>query len=191
MNRLFARGPGATVLISLLLLGTSVATIVAQVGTSEAQTLAPVGICPGGPPVLQLANPNPGDFLSLGDYEVSGIAYDPSAKQGSGIDRVEFFLGLREAGGLPLGNATVGQDPTQPRAFQFIVNFPSNSRGNNQLVAYAISSVTSQQTAESVPVHIGPFPTATPSIKNAPTPVPFTTSTSSSCIVPAPAATFR
>src|SRR5215471_6785695 len=115
MNRLFARGPGATALIGLLLVGTTVAMIIAQAGPLEAQTLAPVGICPGGPPVLQLGNPNPGDFLSLGDYEVSGIAYDPSAKQGSGIDRVEFFLGLRENGGLSLGNTTVGQDPTQPR----------------------------------------------------------------------------
>src|SRR5579864_9080779 len=56
-------------------------------------------------PVLQLANPAPGDLLGSGDYIVSGTAYDPAAVTGAGISRVDLFLGSRDAGGLFLGSA--------------------------------------------------------------------------------------
>src|SRR5262249_28371981 len=128
MNRLPLDGPRANVLIGLLLVGTGIVAIAALASPSAAQPLVvPAGICPGGPPVLQLANPNPGDNLSQGDYVVAGVAYDPSASQGSGIANVELFLGPRETGGIPLGDAQVGLNPAQPRVFQTTVNFPSSA----------------------------------------------------------------
>src|SRR5579859_4575321 len=65
---------------------------------------------PSGLPVIQLANPSPGDVLPIGDYVVSGTAYDPAAIDGAGISHVDLFLGQRDAGGLYLGSAVPGQD---------------------------------------------------------------------------------
>src|SRR5215471_11444198 len=127
----------------------------------SAETLA-VATCPGGAPVVQLANPGPGDVLLQGDYIVSGVAFDPNATQGAGISRVDVFLGQRDDGGLFLAGATPGQDANNPRAFQMKVTLPTSTSGGRDFVAYAYSAVTGLQTSESVPVYVGAAPTATP-----------------------------
>jgi hypothetical protein len=148
----------------------------------SAETLA-IATCPGGAPVLQLANPGPGDVLLQGDYIVSGVAFDPSATQGNGISRVDLFLGQRDSGGLFLAAATPGQDATNPRVFQTKVTLPDSVSGGRDFIAYAYSSVNGQQTSESVPVYVGtaPTPTPIPSGGSAPAPRVLTTSTQSTC----------
>ena len=124
-------------------------------------------------PVLQVANPNAGDTLLLGDYVISGLAYVPglSSSQGVGVDRVEFFLGNRDEGGTFLGGATPGQSadlnatPGSLLAmggFVTKVTVPSQSKGGMSFFAYAHSSVTNQETVVSVPVNVGAAPTPTP-----------------------------
>lgn len=189
MNSSFVTGRRAAGLASLVLVGASVAMLAAP---TAAEPLAVV-TCPGGAPVVQLANPGPGDVLSQGDYIVSGTAFDPSAAQGAGIDRVDLFLGQRDSGGAFLGEATPGQDTNNPRAFQVKVTLPTSANGGRDFVAYAYSSLSAGQSSESVPVFVGAAPTPTPSTSNAPTPVALSSTTTSTCggtpvAAPAPAA---
>lgn len=130
-----------------------------------AQTTSPAG------PVIELANPSAGDVLPVGDYVVTGTAYDPLATTGSGISHVDLFLGHRESGGTFLGSAVPGQDRIAnvspdtrlgETGFQFTVTLPQAFTGRNDLVAYAYSSVTDQVMAEQFPVYIGVAPTPTP-----------------------------
>ncbi len=60
-------------------------------------------------PIIELANPAAGDVLPVGDYIVTGTAYDPTALEGAGVARVDLFFGQREKGGLFLGSAVPGQ----------------------------------------------------------------------------------
>jgi hypothetical protein len=122
-------------------------------------------------PVLQVANPSAGDTLLLGDYIISGLAYVPNNPQGAGVDRVDFFLGDRDAGGLFLGSAVPGQSSTLNATpgsllamggFVTKVTVPSQSKGGMSFFAYAHSSVTNQETVVSVPVNVGAAPTPTP-----------------------------
>jgi hypothetical protein len=189
VNRSFLNGRRAAGLVTLVLVGASVAMMAAP---SAAEPLAVV-TCPGGAPFVQLANPGPGDVLSQGDYIVSGVAFDPSAAQGAGIDRVDLFLGDRDNGGVFLGEATPGQNSTNPREFQTKITLPSTVNGGRDFFAYAYSSVTTGQSSESVPVFVGAAPTPTPVSSNAPTPVALTATTHSTCggtpvSAPAPAA---
>src|ERR1051326_5092598 len=77
-------------------------------------------------PALQMDNPNPGDTLFPGGYVVSGIAFDPSVSVGSGISRVEFFLGSRDEGGLLLGSAVPLAVPGGPARFQTQIAVPKS-----------------------------------------------------------------
>src|SRR5688572_9156606 len=54
---------------------------------------------------FELANPTPGSMLSPGGYMLEGIAMDTRATSGVGIDRIDFFLGNRDEGGLSIGSA--------------------------------------------------------------------------------------
>jgi len=148
-------GVGATCALILLSLSTPVG----------AQTVAPTT------PVIQLANPTTGDLLPLGDYLVSGTAYDPMATTGSGISHVDLFVGRRELGGVFLGTAVPGQDTIANVApdtrlaetgFQLTVTLPQSMTGGRDFVAYAYSSTNEQVGTESVPVYIGVAPTPTP-----------------------------
>jgi hypothetical protein len=117
-------------------------------------------------PVLDLANPSPGDMLMPGGYEIQGVAFDPRAQQDAGIDRVSVFLDSRDAGGIDLGNVTPGLSNAAletsglagPDSFNLIVTLP-NVVGAHNLVAYARSSTTGQETAVSVPIVLGEDPT--------------------------------
>src|SRR5439155_22187470 len=109
-------------------------------------------------PVLSLANPNPADDLTPGGHVISGTAYDPSATQGSGVARVDLFLGERDSGGAPLGSAVPGSAPDgNPRAFSIEVQVPNINRGLD-FAAYAISGITGQETVVTFPVLVGTPP---------------------------------
>jgi hypothetical protein len=113
-------------------------------------------------PVLSLANPSAGDVLATGDVIIEGTAFDPSATQGSGVDRVELFLDSRDSGGMSLGSGT----PDANHTFTIKVSVPSNASGGRTFYAYAESSVTGQEAVASVPVFVGVAPTPTPRPKS-------------------------
>jgi len=140
---------------------------------AQAAPAAAVAAPVSGAPVLQVANPSAGDTLLLGDYFISGLAYMPgqSSSQGVGVDRVDFFLGSRDSGGLFLGSAVPGQSgplnatPGSLLAmggFTTKITVPSQTRGGMTFFAYAHSSITGQETVVSVPVNVGAAPTPTP-----------------------------
>ena len=131
--------------------------------------------------MLDLANPAPGEMLLPGAYTIQGAALDPAAAQGSGIDHVSFFLGDRNAGGMPLGATQTGKGPRLDD-FSVTVTLPSARLGEQQFVAYAHSSLTGKETQVSFPIVLGEDPTKTP--LNA---APETASTPSGCDVTATA----
>jgi hypothetical protein len=108
-------------------------------------------------PVLDLANPSPGDMLLPGTYTIQGLAVDPLAPQGSGIDQVSVFLGNRDQGGFELGSTAL-RAGTPPDTFSLNVTLPSTEIGEFQVVAYAHSSVTGKETQVSLPIVLGEDP---------------------------------
>src|SRR5262245_28862129 len=84
---------------------------------------------PAGPgvstcPVLELANPSPGDLVNTGAYVVQGLAFDPITLSPSGVSRIEFYLGTQDTGGTLLGIAVPGaSQPVGPSSFQTTLRF--------------------------------------------------------------------
>ncbi|HEY1293009.1 MAG TPA: hypothetical protein VGJ60_08025 [Chloroflexota bacterium] len=114
-------------------------------------------------PVLRLANPSSGDFISRGKYVSFGVAFDPASANGPGVDVVNYFLEPRDAGGEFVGSATPGELGGQLGAFAALLDIPNSASGGHNLVAYAHSTVNGQETAVSTPVFVGVArPTATP-----------------------------
>jgi len=148
---------------------------------------------------IVLENPKPFDSIAAGSsITMSGLAFDPAATNGTGIDSVTVFLGPRESGGTFLGQAQLGQPnpesaPIPNAGFTVHTNaFPSGS-GSRTIVVYAHPSVPNREANIQVPMFLGPAPTApagstaTPTITPTPascTPVPAATATAT----PAPAA---
>jgi hypothetical protein len=160
------------VLGAALLVGASVASM--ATGASAAPTCTSA-------PVLDLANPSAGALLSAGDLIVSGVARDPGATSGDGIDRVELFVGSRDAGGMEIGSGT-------PQSGNFVITakVPSNISGGNDFVAYAHSALTGQETIVTVPVFLGAEPTPTPRPDHAvATPVVAASTSSTAACTPA------
>lgn len=117
-------------------------------------------------PVLELANPAAGDVVLNGDYNISGIAYDPAANDGGGVSRVDLFLGNRDEGGLFLGEAVPSPDGIvgmhlAEDGFQLTVTLPNNVSGGRNLFAYAITA-GGEETVVSVPIYVGVGPAPTP-----------------------------
>jgi Bacterial Ig domain len=154
-----------------------------------------------GCPTLTVDNPSPGAQISAGKYVVSGAAFDPSASSGTGVSRVDFFLGLRDQGGVSLGTAIPGETtaaaPGQPAntssrlgGFAVQLDFGSISRGDN-LVAYAYASSSGAVTTVSIPVLIGVLATPTPTGQSGTPVVPSGVTTTANCTAgaaaPAPA----
>jgi hypothetical protein len=155
-------------------LGVASATAFILLSLSSVATAQPA-TTPSDWPVLQLANPNPGDVVANGDYIVSGTAYDPAAKQGAGVSRVDLFLGSRDEGGMFLGSAVPGQDlipgadldsRLAQTGFQIKVTMPTTT-GGEDFYAYAYSSLTGKTTNVSMPIFLGVAPTPTPSTTTA------------------------
>ena len=77
------------------------------------------------------ANPSAGSFLNPGGLVVEGIALDSRATSGNGIDRVDFFLGNRDEGGMSVGMAVPGATagPFGTGSFHTIVELPKQAGG--------------------------------------------------------------
>jgi len=110
---------------------------------------------------FEMANPAPGSRVDPGTYIVQGIALDTRAEDGPGIDRIDFFLGNREQGGVLLGHAVVGAadsfGPFGPNSFQTRISVP-NVVGGRDIFGYAHSTVTDQENVIAVPIAIGVDP---------------------------------
>jgi hypothetical protein len=104
------------------------------------------------PITFELANPSPGDTLGSGANVISGTAFDSRAQQGSGIDRISFFLDSRDQGGMELTQVTLPQP--SPNQFSVTVTLPSNHLGGHALVAYAHSAVSDTETSVTVPIDL-------------------------------------
>lgn len=133
---------------------------------------APIGI------VIILENPQPGDTLLSGSQVVmNGIAYDTGATTGSGIASVTIYLGDRDAGGLALGTASLGQpNPAAAAGSQFAnagftLRTPVLPTGNGgrTLFVYAKSILGNAEGVLQVPVYLNSAPT--PVRGQVPTPV--------------------
>ena len=135
--------------------------LMAALGLTVLPTYAAEGSEEG--PTLVVANPSAGDMITPGSLIMEGVAFDPAATQGTGIDRVSVFLGSRDFGGEHLADATLGKPTfmsTQPGQFEeagWIVTTPAlKGFGDGaSLFVYAHSAVTGVETVAEIPVIIG------------------------------------
>jgi hypothetical protein len=114
------------------------------------------------PPYVAVANPVPGDNLIAGGLDIQGKAFDPAASpdQGTGIDRVQVFLGDRDRGGLHLADARLGLPNTAAApgsqfalaGWDVVVNLPP---GSHTLFIYGRSTVTGKEGTVQVPIRVG------------------------------------
>jgi len=127
-------------------------------------------VVPSGHPVLDLANPSAGEVVLNGDYIVSGMAFDPNATEGSGISRVDLFLGNRDEGGLFLGEAVPGSSDAMSSTagtrlaqdgFQIKVTMPTGVSGGHNLYVYTMAT-SGQESVTTVPIYVGQPPAPTP-----------------------------
>jgi hypothetical protein len=102
---------------------------------------------------LDLSNPKPSDTALAGDLVVQGVAFDPAAETGVGVDRVSFFLDNRNAGGLYLGDAVPTSDAGMHGFYQTTITMP-NRFGDHTLFVVAHSKLTGQEATLSVPIGI-------------------------------------
>ncbi len=125
-----------------------------------APTLTPVAQAPApvfemaapamqGDAMFTLANPGNGDVVLYGDYFVSRAA-------GPAIDRVEFFIGERDSGGMFLGSVTPANG-----LFSTKLTIPTALAGGHDLCVYA-RAANGQETELEVPIFVGSAPTPTP-----------------------------
>jgi hypothetical protein len=153
--------------------GQSTSVPMASTSTGSTSSTSGANACP----ILSVANPQPGNTIVAGGLVISGSAYDPAATQGSGIARVDLFLGEQEQGGTILGSAVPGANGSDPRMFSIEVQVPKLNRGVD-FAAYAISAVTGQETAVTFPVFVG---VPTTNGVATPTPVPTTMNVTNTC----------
>jgi hypothetical protein len=107
---------------------------------------------------FEVANPSPGSRVDPGSYVLQGIALDTRAEDGPGIDRVDFFLGNRDDGGMIVGHAVPSDlGPFAPTSFQTTITLP-NRVGGQELFGYAHSAITGQESIISVPIAVGVDP---------------------------------
>ena len=138
--------------------GCPTTNLAASRGAVTGITTAPVvSVRPAQGPRLVVGNPNAYDTIPHGTYLSYGIAVDPLASNGAGVDAVNFFLGNRDTGGVRLGGVTPNPDGTYIAS----LNVPDNTTGGNVLFVYAISGVTSLETVVAIPVNVGVPPKAT------------------------------
>lgn len=124
---------------------------------------------PSDHPVTDLANPSAGEVVLSGDYIISGMAFDPTATDGSGISHVDLFLGSRDEGGLFLGQAVPGAASMAGTAggrlsqdgFQIKVTMPTHVSGARDLYVYTMAA-SGRESVMSVPIYVGAMPAPTP-----------------------------
>jgi hypothetical protein len=120
-------------------------------------------------PTLVVANPSPGDNLTPGKLEMQGVAFDPVAAAGTGVDRVSVFLDNRDMGGIHLGDAALGAPnpmPSEPAQFAqagwtLTTSALQGVGDQHTLFIYARSAVTGQESIVQVPITIGSDPSKT------------------------------
>ncbi|MBV9358708.1 MAG: hypothetical protein JO023_24635 [Chloroflexi bacterium] len=153
-------------MLSVRFIGSTVLLLLAVVTLCEAlvgaaPAMADAQACTG---TLQLtvSDPAQGAQLPNGVYRIQGYAFDTSASQGSGVNRVQVFLDPRDQGGLLLTTAQLGQpNPAAPPNSQFAtagwsgdIDLSGRS-GVHSLVVYARSAATKAETWSSIPITIG------------------------------------
>jgi hypothetical protein len=114
-------------------------------------------------PTLVVANPSPGNMVTPGSLIMEGVAFDPSATQGVGVDRVSVFLENRDTGGEHLGDATLGlpntmtTEPAQFGSAGWALTTPAlKGLGDGYtLFVYARSGVTGAETVMQIPITVG------------------------------------
>jgi hypothetical protein len=161
----------------LILAGLSIASLPAA-----AQPVQPgASTCP----VVDLANPSPGDIVNTGAYVVQGIAFDPITLNASTISRIEFYLGTQDTGGLLLGTAVPGAPPASgPNRFQTTLTFPDVSR-DDTFNAIAFSTTSGATTIIQRQIHVGAVPPTT-RVHPTPSAVPLSITIKRGCLVAAP-----
>jgi hypothetical protein len=171
--RLFVPG-GLICLLALIVL--SSASVPAA-----AQPVGGVSTCP----VLDLANPSPGDVISSGAYVVQGITFDPVTLSPSGVSRVEFYLGTQESGGIFLGTAVPGvSSAPAPSMFVTTLTIPDVTRDDNfNAIAFAANSGAT--TIIQRQIHVGPTTPNTTAAHPTPSPVPLSITIKRGCPVAA------
>lgn len=114
-------------------------------------------------PTLVVENPSPNGMITPGSLVMEGVAFDPVATTGTGVDRVSVFLENRDTGGEHLGDATLGvANPMGAEGGQFALagwtlTTPalSGAGDGHTLFVYARSAVTGDETVLQIPVFIG------------------------------------
>jgi hypothetical protein len=133
--------------------------VTVNVSASAPAAPAPGGTTSGtGLPKVGITRPADGEkVLTKNDYEIIGYAYDPAAKPnqgvaGSGIDRVQVYMGAREDNGTYLGDATLGYSDATAAAAGFpsggwrLTFKPTLFHANTYLMyAYARSAVSGKE----------------------------------------------
>lgn len=168
------------------------------VPTGATAVPTPACVIPPSGIIIDVSNPNPGASLSPGSSVIiTGTAYDQASTSGSGISSVTAYLGSRDAGGIFLGNATLGQSsggsgPAANAGFTLRSSTLPPGSGARSIFVYAQSSISGNTASTEVPLYLGPAPTAvkgvvptavlppppactptpTPAPTNTPTPVP-------------------
>lgn len=145
-----------SLLIRIVFSTALVAAIGLTVGAASAAEM------PGGP-TLEVANPAAGDMITPGALVIQGVAFDPTATTGTGVDRVSVFLDDRDGGGFFLGDATLGVPNvmgSQPAQFAnagwtLLTPALKGTGDSHMLCVYARSSVTGQESEMEIPVSIG------------------------------------
>ena len=112
-------------------------------------------------PIVVVTQPIPGATLPAGRLTIQGAAFDCAADVGAGVDRVSIFLGRRDTGGVPLGEATLrGPSPVrvapadQYSAIGWTLStaVPLAPGQANELFVYARSDVSHLETVVTLPV---------------------------------------
>jgi hypothetical protein len=156
--------------------------------------------------VIVAENPQPGGLISPGQSLVmNGIAYDVASTSGAGISSVTAYLGSRDAGGIFLGNAVLGQpnpavgsdSPFATAGWTLRTSTLPTGSGARSIFVYARSSVSNKEGSLEIPVFLGAQPTAVkgqvptpvlpppPACTATPTPAPTATATATPFVQPA------
>ena len=146
------------IVVGLVTTGVAFAEPAAQ--TTPTCIVPPQGI------VVTIGSPAPGAVLPVdGNVTVTGVAYDTSVTDGTGIDRVSVFLGNRDAGGTFWGDATLGQPSPELGADRSAAGYSRRSptipagSGTREIFVYAHTS-SGREASASIPVFLGAAPTA-------------------------------
>jgi hypothetical protein len=112
---------------------------------------------------FDVGNPSPGDTIHVGGLKIEGIAFDRTADESPGIERVDIFLEDRDQAGTLIGHAAVGvptpaaDDPELANSgWNAEVMLTRHMTGPHTMFFYAMSGVTGEEIIIAVPVQVAP-----------------------------------